>query len=152
MEPDGVRSASVPLQNSMPSRDQAETHTTNYKAVSSTAGGQSYAHKRFLSLITPHWLLLHCLKVSSTGSENSRGPSTQARVRFQPRWDLHFGKCTDSSGGSVSFSINADPELLLCWRKQKRSKSTTFMVKTRRKGGSLFLLFFKAGLQGSQNI
>lgn len=101
MEPDGVRSASVPLQNSMLSRDQAETHTTNYKAVSSTAGGRSYAHKRFLSLITPHWLLLYCSKVSSTASENSRGPSTKACTRFFTEvrftfWKVHrflWGRC-----------------------------------------------------------
>lgn len=100
-EPGGVRSALVPLQNSMPNRDQAETHTTNYKVILSTAGGQSYAHKRFLSLITPHWLLLYCLKVSSSGSENSRGPSTQACTRFFTEvrftfWKVHqflWGEC-----------------------------------------------------------
>lgn len=126
-----VRLAAL-LKNPIQSTDQAQMLLHNYKVVPSPAGGQNCVHKWLLSLITAHWLLLCCLKVSSASLENSRGARARAHTRINERasflrCDLHSGKCTDSPWESVSFPVNADPELSLCQRKAKRSESASFM-------------------------
>lgn len=133
LERTAVRLAAL-LKNPIQSTDQAQMLLHNYKVVPSPAGGQNCVHKWLLSLITAHWLLLCCLKVSSASLENSRGADahtlarshTHKRACFFSEVRFTFWKVHRFPWESVSFPVNADPELSLCQKEGKTIRERLF--------------------------
>lgn len=60
---------------------------------------------------------------------------THKRACFFSEMRFTFWKVHRFPWESVSFSVNADPELSLCQRKAKRSESASFMGERERETG-----------------